>query len=156
MRQHARRLGQDADWNTHTVLNAMPQRHQVNAGAWLHLENLTAKWANKHHKVWIICGPVIYGGKPSKWIGDEGEIPVAVPDAFFKIVVKENEDDELAFIFPQHGKGTYGGSKKSVLEPHLTSVDIIEALTGLDFFTVLDDDDEAIIERTIAVEMWEE
>lgn len=35
MKHHAWRLGRNADWNTHTVLNAVPQRQNFNAGIWL-------------------------------------------------------------------------------------------------------------------------
>ena len=60
-------------------------------------------------------GPIIFGSTPSKWIGDPGEIPVAVPDAFFKIVVKASETeavpDVLAFILPMEGIGNYSSGR---------------------------------------------
>ena len=37
----AERLGHDAAWFTHNVVNAVPQRHQFNAGSWLTLECYT-------------------------------------------------------------------------------------------------------------------
>ena len=43
---------------------------------------------------------------------------------------------------------------KSNLLPYLTSVDITEALTGLDFLVALDDEVEVKVEKTIAVELW--
>jgi DNA/RNA endonuclease G (NUC1) len=58
MKLIANRLGENADWNTHTVLNAVPQKHEMNAGIWLNLEYLTMKWADKYGKVWVICGPI--------------------------------------------------------------------------------------------------
>ena len=57
MKQHAWRLGPNADWNTHTVLNAVPQRHAFNAGIWKNLEDKTAAWADKYKAVWIVAGP---------------------------------------------------------------------------------------------------
>jgi endonuclease G len=158
MRSHAWRLGADADWNTHTVLNACPQQQRMNGGAWLALENKTGAWADKYDAVWIICGPVIFNGKPSSWIGDDGEVPVAVPDAFFKIVVKDAFNgglDVLAFIFPMEGGDDYGSSNADIT-PYLTSVDVIEALTGLDFLTNVDDDVETQVEKITATELWEE
>ena len=162
MKQHAFRLGADADWNTHTVLNACPQKKDLNSGIWQRLENQTAAWADEYGKVWIICGPVVFNHKPKLWLfGPEGEgddeVPVAIPDAFFKIVVKDREGsnvpDVLAFLFPQKGVD-YSHSRDGEFLPHLTSVDTIEALTGLDFFTVLPSAGQEAIEEMIAVELW--
>lgn len=66
MKHHAWRLGANADWNTHTVLNACPQRSKLNQGIWLDLEKRTATWADKYGSVWIIAGPVVFNDKPSK------------------------------------------------------------------------------------------
>ena len=110
----------------------------------------SADWTDKYRAVWIVCDPVIYHGKPTKWIGDPCEILVAVPDAFFKIVAKEGPNgsvDMLAFLIPQEGVGKCGSSSKSKLTPYLTSVDVVEALTGLEFFTVLSGDEQEEIEK---------
>lgn len=82
-----------------------------------------------------------------------------VPDAFFKIVVKEDggEFDVLAFLYPQEGiayRSPAGGVYDHT--PYLTSVDVIEALTGLDFLTKeVPDDVEAKIEAIVHTKMWD-
>ena len=151
MKSHAWRLGENADWNTHTVLNACPQLQKLNNGSWRALEDKTGKWADKYSKVWIICGPVINNLTPIEWIGGPGEIKVAVPDAFFKIVIKETGGtiDVLAFLFP---KDDVVG-RKARLETYLKSVDRIERLTGLDFLTSLDDSE---LESKAATELWDD
>jgi DNA/RNA endonuclease G (NUC1) len=50
MKQHAWRLGEAADWNTHTMLNAVPQRQDFNAGIWLDLEYKSADLADAFRK----------------------------------------------------------------------------------------------------------
>ena len=90
MKQHAWPLGENADWNTHTVLNACPQKHVFNAVIWLDMEFKTAKWADKYGSVWIIAGPIIFNKTSTKWLGEQGEIHVVIPDAFFKIVIRES------------------------------------------------------------------
>ena len=159
MKSHAWRLGANADWNTHTVLNACPQKQTMNNGAWRALEELTGKWADTYGVVWIICGPIIFNNTPSLWIGDQGEVPIAVLDAFFKIVVAESDTigapDVLAFIFPMKGDEHYGSrSPDRLLKPFLTSVDIIETLTGLDFLTDLDDETEQLTEEIVHTDFW--
>ena len=163
------RLGQDAAYNTHTVLNAIPQRPKFNRGIWQSLEYLTGAWAQNYGKVWVIQGPVFYEGKTLAWIGDQGERKVAVPDAAFKVVVREKTDTErnaaevqdrdvpevLAFLYPQLGPGYFGSSKEYRHARFLTSVDEIEELTGLDFRLSDDSIIEKRLERARATALWE-
>lgn len=160
MKEIAYRMGANADWNTHTLLNACPQRDILNRKIWLNLEDMTQKWADKFNNVWIICGPIIYGKKPSKFLGEKGEFQVAIPDAFFKVVVKNsaNKDkpDLLAFIYPQEPKGKDWPrvGKKYDHKQFLVSVDEIEKITGLDFLTVLPDTVEEGVESQKVDKIW--
>ncbi len=159
MKQHAWRLGPNADWNTHTVLNAIPQRHNFNAGIWLDMEGKTAAWADEFGAVWIIAGPIFNNFKPRKWLGEKlkGEMLIGIPDAVFKIVIKDsgnpNRPDVLAFIYPQ--KGPHHKKKPFNHEDYLTNVDRIEDLTNLNFFTPLSDTDQAAIEGVTQTGLWE-
>ena len=113
----AARISLEADRETHTVLNAVPQSRRFNQQIWRSLEDYTGAWAQVYGKVWIIQGPVFYGEtnpENARWIGDaeKGERLVAVPDALFKIVVREDDStagiDVLAFVYPQVGARYYG------------------------------------------------
>lgn len=163
------RLGQDAAYNTHTVLNAVPQRSKFNQGIWKNLEFLTGAWAQNYGRIWIIQGPVFYRQRPHAWIGDEGERRVAVPDAVFKVVVREKTELEsnsakepdrnspvvLAFLYPQLGPGYFASSKDYRHERFLVSVDEIEDLTGLDFRFSPDPVIEKRLERRRAQVLWD-
>ena len=150
------RLGQDAAYCTHTVLNAIPQWPRFNQRIWKDLEFLTGAGAQTYGKIWVIQGPVFYPGKALAWIGDEGERRIAVPDAAFKIVIREKIGEEgkqapeglevLAFLYPQLGPGYFGSSKDYRHERFLTTVDEIEELTGLDFKLSTD----AVIEKKLS------
>lgn len=159
MKQHAWRLGAAADWNTHTVLNAVPQREYFNSGIWLDLENKTAEWADAYGAVWIITGPIFKNKKPSRTLGEDGEIKIAIPDALFKIVVKESNDpdrpDVLAFTYPQVCEDCKSQKSPFDHRKYLTSVKTIEAQTGLDFFTTLSDTDQNRIENVTAKKLWQ-
>ena len=163
------RLGQDAAYNTHTVLNAIPQRPKFNQGIWQNLEYLTGAWAQTYGKVWVIQGPVFYEGKVQAWIGDEGERKIAVPDAAFKIVVRDKTEEEksrvtgretespelLAFLYPQLGPGYFGPSEDYRHARFLTTVDEIEKLTGLNFNRSLAPTIENRVERRRASSLWD-
>lgn len=129
MKQHAWRLGENADWNTHTMLNAVPQRQVFNAGIWLDLEYKSADLADALGEVWVIAGPVFYSGEPALWIGEEskGEALIAVPDALFKIIV--TPVGVLAYLYPQDHVD-FGDKNHKLFQ---TTVDHIEQLTGYEF-----------------------
>ena len=160
------RLGQHAAYCTHTTLNAIPQRSRFNQQVWQDLENLTGAWAQIYGRIWVIQGPVFYPNMAiTSWIGDEGELRVAVPDAAFKIVIRARTEVEagalgdglevLAFIYPQLGPGYFRPRTDYRHERFLTTVDEIEQLTGLDFRLSTDRAVERSLERRRAEAIWE-
>lgn len=158
MKLIAERIGNQAGYNTHSLLNAVPQREFFNKGIWKDLELLSAAYAQKYGKVWVVTGPIFFGKKPKEWIGEKtkGEVPVAVPDALFKIIIKEGKvagrPDVLAFIYNQQGAGYQKGPFKH--SSYAVSVDEIEQATGLDFLTALPDDIEAEVEKVKSSVLW--
>ncbi|KPV93912.1 Nuclease precursor [Pseudoalteromonas sp. P1-9] len=156
MKLIAERMGHDAAANTHTFLNAVPQRSKFNSGIWLDLEYITTAWAQENDRIWIVTGPIYIDGIASGYIGEDDEFKVSIPDALYKIVVKENKKsptpDVLAFIYPQVGAGYY--SKHYDHKRYLTSVDEIELLTGLNFLSTLPDDVENHLEKLRAEKIW--
>ena len=153
MKYHAWRLGKQADHDTHTLINASPMLHSFNARIWLDMEQLTAKWADTYGRVWIICGPVFSSKRP-KLIGDPGEMKIPVPDAFYKIVVREEKGKPivLALVYPHREIAKVDGKYRHT--DYLTSVDEIEKLTRLDFLTVLEDDEENALEAVQPDTIW--
>lgn len=133
----AERVSSDAAYNTHTVLNAVPQLQWQNNGIWKKLEGLSNDWADKYGRIWVITGPVFFGKSPALWLGQEDEKKAAVPDALFKIIIKENHYDleTLSFIIPNI-------LPKTEKDPaaYLANFSRIEELTGLDFFSSINED----------------
>ena len=65
----------------------------------------------------------------------------------------------LAFIFPMYGDQDYG-RRNINFDPYLTSVDIIEALTGLNFMPALTDSTTSSpeanqLEQIVHTKLWE-
>jgi endonuclease G len=141
------RISEKAAYETHTMLNACPQLQWQNNGIWKKLEGLCLDWADKYGSVWVTCGPVLFGRDSSMWLGQDGEKRAAIPDAFFKIVVRLDGDsvETLAFLIPN-----ILPKSKTDLDECLTSIDRIENLIGIDFSTVLDDNVETAVEAKIA------
>lgn len=130
----ARRISSDAGYNTYTVLNAVPQLQWQNNGIWKKLENDTIKWADRFDRVWIITGPAFFNKDPAQWLGQEGEVKVAIPDRLYKIVIRKDGDKAkaIAFLIPnilQESEKNYWDFQ--------TTIDEVERVTGLKFLTEL-------------------
>lgn len=100
--------------------------------------------------VWVFAGS-IFGPGETEHIGPNNDI--AVPPLFFKMVITKDDDDNprvLAFLLPHHR------TRHGDIEDYLVSVDIIEAMTGLDFFNELNDNQETALEQIDTFETWEE
>ncbi|MEE9569819.1 MAG: DNA/RNA non-specific endonuclease [Candidatus Binatia bacterium] len=150
------RLGKDAQKETYLCSNICPQKQKHNGGIWLKLEATVAGdgkgeggWAEKYGKVFVICGP-IYD------LDSTATLPagIAIPDAFYKILVRIEDEtiQALAFLIP-HAPDQTGG-KWGELATYLTSVDDVEAKTSLDFMSDLPDALEAEVERRTAAGIW--
>ncbi|MEW6752779.1 MAG: DNA/RNA non-specific endonuclease [Candidatus Latescibacterota bacterium] len=157
-RYHAQRLGSRAADATQTLLNAVPQRDRLNGGAWLDLECLTGAWANEYGAVWIVTGPVFAAGGPQAYLGEEdrGEKRVAIPDALFKVVVRQPDGDGLpdvlGFLYPQDSPEVAGGPCRQ--ERFLASVDSIETLTSLDLLAALPEAAQRGLESDRPQRLW--
>ena len=118
--------------------NICPQDHNLNTEDWNDLEMKSREWARRYGKVYIACGP-IYKGIRNEYIGDHR---VKVPDAFFKVILinADNKQCALGFLFENE-------AGERPLTEYLVSVDSIEKLTGLDFFSALPDETENRLEK---------
>ena len=105
--------------------NMCPQNRNLNRGDWKELEELERDWAVSHGVVNIAAGPIYYNVTPTR-IGNN---KVAVPDAFFKVILVDYPDAPKAygFIFKNEA-----GSRP--LSTYQLTVNEVEKVTGMDFF----------------------
>ncbi len=139
-----RRFSEYAYNETFYTSNISPQNRDFNAGVWNRLEMKVRFWAKKYVKVFVITGGVLEDNL--REIGDEG---VDVPKYFYKIVLKGEGDDieVIAFLIKNE-------ESKLPLEKFVTSIDVIEQKTGLDFFEALPDTIENKIEAKVKTTGW--
>ena len=168
MRFLVARLGQDAAYNTYTLLNAVPQRPSFNQGIWKNLEYLTGAWAQNYGRIWIIQGPVFADVATAARTQGKKKPGVAIPDALFKVVIREKTAEEktnaadldkdapevIAFLYPQLGPDYAGPAFEYRHERFLTSFDEIEELTRLDFKLSTNQEVESRVERNRADALW--
>ena len=114
-----------------------------NRGIWRSLENRVRKWTLERGEVYVITG-AIPGDDPEKISGTT----VTVPERFFKIIFDPVRVDAIAFILPNESNPT------SQLHTFITSVDVVEEETGLDFLSELNDSVEVVVESKVQADMW--
>jgi len=118
--------------------NVCPQNHDLNKGDWNDLEIQCRYWAKRWGELFIVAGPVFYNGARNTI----GKNKVAVPDAFFKVVLNDSRKAKaIGFVYPNKR-----GHKD--MNEYLRPVDEIERLTGIDFFPLLDDKVEEAVEAS--------
>jgi endonuclease G, mitochondrial len=141
----ATRHGAAAQRETFLMSNITPQKHALNAGLWKELElKIATSYPARYGEVWVLTGP-IFGAQPR-----ELRRGVQIPEAFFLIVVDENEGKlrTLSFIVPQDAPAG------AAPERYLSTIDEVQRRTGLDFLSELDDVAERAVETQQARRVW--
>lgn len=139
-------FSEEAMSETFYLSNIAPQEPGFNKGVWRELEELTRDWAKRFKHLYVVTGPVL--SQPIKfWIGEN---QVAVPPAFYRVLLdlREPELKAIAFVIPNE-------TSTERLETFATSVDEVERLTGINFFpNLMEPALEAELESKFDVSLW--
>ena len=118
--------------------NMAPQDPYLNGGLWAWLEGYVQQLALSAKDAWVVTGCI--DPDASNWVTDVTGKQIAVPEAFFKVVLLRLPDDigdgehyaARAGVAENRSYGFSGFEQKaSALE---VSVDELEDIIGLDFF----------------------
>ena len=129
------------------MTNICPQNHNLNRGDWKELEEACRRWAEVE-PVYIVCGPINYRTPKYGYIGKAFKI--RIPDAFFKVVLtgmQSGKPRAIGFIY----KNEAGNSKR---DKYVNSVDEVERIASMDFFSALPDDVERYVESEYNLSDW--
>jgi endonuclease G len=113
---------QDSAWrldvmqDSFSMANMAPQQPGLNREQWERLEETVRAWAWKAGELWIVVGPTTIPAHGRRL----GETRVAVPGAFFKVVIDPKGKRALAFILPNHE------IDKGVLAPWQVTIAAVE------------------------------
>ncbi len=124
--------------------NICPQNRNLNAGIWKDLEEQVRGLAIQKGNIYVVCGPIV--SKQPKTIGQN---KVAIPDAFFKVLLQNNNGEwsAIAFMFPNE-------SGRKLLSTYAMSVGDMQTITDIDFFPALPDSIEKKIESLVDFTKW--
>lgn len=142
----------DAMTESFLLSNMAPQVGAgFNRGIWKNLEDAVRGWVERRGPLTIITGPVFLPEGAFVRYRIIGQNRVAVPTHFFKIVVDTQDPsrpDALAFLLPNENL-----SGRDFRE-FLTTIDEIEAATGLNFLSSLPTAVQRVVEATKAADVW--
>jgi len=139
-------FSKEAMSETFYMSNMSPQKPEFNRGGWKRLEEKERKWAVEDGSISIVDGPIFYRDRKHEEIGVN---KVDVPDAYFKVILDNEEQDikAIGFIMP-NSKIT------KPLEDYAVSVDQVEKVTGLEFYPNLPKERASIIESKADYNKW--
>jgi endonuclease G len=122
--------------------NIAPQNASFNRGGWKKLENLVRGWIN-NNALYITTAGVLENDL--KTIGFNR---VSVPNRFYKIIYNPKDQQMIAFLMP---------NQKITLPliSYVVTVDKIETLTGIDFYSEMEDDLEEKLESEKTIKGWD-
>lgn len=136
---------EEAMSETFYMSNMCPQKPGCNRGIWKHLEEQVRHWAETDKDIYISAGPIFLNDHPTTIGADH----VAVPDAFFKVVVDVTDPQVKGIAFIIRNEST-----DEPLSNFAVTIDSVEHLTGIDFFPALPDDVESTVESNIDLHQW--
>lgn len=124
--------------------NMSPQTPSFNRGVWKNLEELVRTWAIENNTIYIVTGPVLVNG-----LQTIGGNKVSVPNYYYKVILDYSEPGikGIGFILPNR-------ESKEPLQNYAVSIDSVEKFTGIDFFPLLQDEQEESIEKTLCIKCW--
>ena len=124
--------------------NICPQNPNLNGGVWKDLEEQVRELASQKGKILVICGPIV--NDTSKTIGENN---VVVPQAFFKVLLQEenNELHTIGFVYENI-------SGRKPMSTYAMTVDEVEEMTNIDFFPSLPNKIEKKVEADVDFSKW--
>lgn len=129
---------------TFYMSNMSPQVSAFNRGIWKHLEEQIRKWTIQNSHLYIVTGGVLSDDLPKM-----RRTKVRIPKYFYKVILDYDQPDikAIAFLIPN-------ARTKKPLRSYVVTIDSVEEITGIDFFSALPDDLENSLESSSDLKQW--
>jgi endonuclease G len=126
--------------------NMSPQVADFNRGIWGDLEDKIREYVyqNPGSQLYVVTGPVLEDNLPRI---ERGVNKISIPKYYWKVVLEKGQKKGIGFVLPN-----VSGNKP--LELYTVSIDSVERLTGLSFFTALTPDEKAFIAKQKITKDW--
>ncbi len=137
------RMSKKAMSETFLLSNVSPQTPSFNRDCWFQLEKLVRKWCIEERELIVVVGGVFKDLK-----GTIGVNKVTIPGYYYKIIYAPLSKKMIGFVLPNK-------KTNDKLSSFVVKVNLIEALTDIDFFPELEDSLEEHLESSLLLDGWE-
>jgi len=120
-----------------------PQNPSFNRGIWKRLESLVRGWGEKF-EIYVSTAGVL----GSNNLGAIGKNRVTIPSEYYKVIYAPDKNIMIGFLLSI-------AKQSGSLSSYAVSVDKIESLTGIDFFSELPDNIEEEVESKVVLKNWD-
>ncbi len=125
--------------------NMSPQAPQFNRGIWSKLEKLVRHFATREKRIVVVTGPILSAEKAITI----GANKVSVPQYYYKAIYDTTPPEKMiAFVMPNEGSN-------ADLRTFVVTVDDVEVMTGLDFFSLVPQPLQEQLESSINISAWD-
>lgn len=125
--------------------NMSPQVAQLNRGKWAELEDIIRQYVIRNNiQVYVVSGGVL---KPGLKKIERGANKVSIPEYYYKVALDMVNKRAIGFIMPNKA------CEYPVMN-YACSIDSVEAVTGIDFFPTLQNNEALKIESNLDVSKW--
>ena len=155
-----RQRATECNYQTFYITNMQPQYNKFNAGLWEKMEEDVRTWANQSDTLYVCKGGTIdkksnileYVSRNSHQSSQVNDSHIPVPKYFFMAVLsrKGSQWQAMGYWVEHVNADRSNDNRKS----YAVSIDVLEGLTGIDFFCNLPDDIEAKVEKSYTTSYW--
>lgn len=126
--------------------NISPQLPSLNRRVWAKLEGKVREWAAKYDTLYVVTAPIL-SDAPRQKLGNSS---ITIPDYFYKVLMARQGEEyvSIGFVLPNRS------DVASDINSFAKSVDEVEALTGIDFFWMVEDSIESRMESEFNLKKW--
>ena len=132
---------------TFFTTNISPQEPKFNRGIWKQLESHVRGWAIQYEHLYVVTGPILTERAKKRFPKEKNYI--AVPQRYYKVLLNYIDDKPIAIGFILKNEDS-----QEHLSTFVVSIDEIEKITGIDFFSELPDNLEKELEAGKNIMDW--
>ena len=145
--------------DTFFMSNMSPQNPQFNRGIWKDLEAQVRIWVKVFGRAYVVSGPIL--NKSADEYNSIGNNNVAIPEYFYKVILVPLYEDMTDRSSPNDAKAVAAigfvipnQDCKDSFWDYAETIDNIERMTNLDFYSLLPDPWENKIEAQYNLDEW--
>jgi endonuclease G len=138
---------QDGIETTFFTTNISPQEPKFNRGIWKKLESHVRGWATQYEHLYVVTGPILTERAKKRFPKEKNYI--AVPQRYYKVLLNYIDDKPIAIGFILKNEDS-----QEHLSTFVVSIDEIEKITGIDFFSELPNNLEKELESSKNLTDW--